>query len=126
MLKNLYLLGDTRVKLRALKAMSNLSEFDEGFLFSVLESRDRLLKAEALILLMRYERTKHVAFTKLLSLQSPYGIRNKRLISHIRMVGEKSLLDARPFLESLARRKDFWNRKVRREAARVLEKWGEG
>ncbi len=125
-LKSLYLVGDARVKLRALKAMSTLSEFDEGFLFSVLESKDRLLQAEALVLLMRYERTKHVAFTKLLNLQSPYGIRNKRLIGHIRIVEEKSLVDAGPFLKSLGQRKDFWNRKVRREAARVLEKWGEG
>lgn len=125
-LKKIFLLVEAKVKVQVLKAMQNLSEFEEGFLFPILASRDRRLKAEALVLLMRYERTKHVALTKLLKLPSPYGVRNKKLICHIQIVEEKNLRDARPFLQALAQRKDFWNRRVRKEAARVLEKWGEG
>ncbi|MEW5902001.1 MAG: hypothetical protein AB1715_11110, partial [Acidobacteriota bacterium] len=126
MLKDIYLLGETRVRIRVLKAMQNLHEFDEGFLFPVLDHKDRQVQAEALVLLMRNERTKHVAFAKLLNLQSPYGLRNKKLIRHIRIVEEKNLQDARSFLMSLSQRGDFWNRKVRQEALRVLEKWDEG
>jgi len=125
-LKKIFLVADPKVKVQALKAMQNLSEFEEGFLFPILDSKDQRLKAEALVLLMRYERTKHVAFTKLLNLTSPYGLRNKKLIRHIHIVEEKDLRDACPFLQSLAQRKDFWNRRVRQEAARVLENWSEG
>jgi hypothetical protein len=75
---------------------------------------------------MRNERTKHVAFAKLFKLQSPYGIRNKTLIRHIRLVEEKDLRAADLYVEPLAQRKDLWNRKVRQEALRVLEKWREG
>ena len=54
--------------------MQNLKEYDEAFLFPILEKRNELIQAEALILLMRHERTKHVAFTKLFGLASPYGL----------------------------------------------------
>jgi len=125
-LEMIYPLGDTEVKVHVLQAMQSLTEFDETFLFPVLGSKDPLIQAEALILLMRNERTKHVAFAKLFKLQSPYGIRNKALIRHIRLVEEKDLRAAELYIEPLAQRKDFWNRKVRQEALRVLEKWREG
>ncbi|MGA2363196.1 MAG: hypothetical protein ABSG73_12135 [Candidatus Aminicenantales bacterium] len=125
-LEMIYPLGDAKVKVHVLQAMQKLNEFDETFLFPVLGSKDPLIQAEALILLMRNERTKHVAFAKLFKLQSPYGIRNKALIRHIRLVEEKDLRAADLYVEPLAQRKDLWNRKVRQEALRVLEKWREG
>ena len=125
-LKKVYAAGDPGVKVRALQAMQDLKEFDEAFLFPVLEKRNELVQAEALILLMRNERTKHVAFTKLFGLQSPYGLRNKSLLRHLRIVEALRPSRRRPYIEPLAERKDFWNRKVRQEAGRILEKWREG
>jgi hypothetical protein len=125
-LEDIYRVGDTGVKIRSLQAMQGLTECDEPFLFSVLDARDMRLKAEALVLLGRHPRTRHVALSKLLGLQSPYGTRNRQLIRNIRMVEGKKVHDAAAFLETLGRRKDFWNRKVRHEALRVLEKWREG
>jgi hypothetical protein len=122
---SVYELGEVQVKLRALKAMHRQTELDEPFLFSVLETKNCQLKGEALVLLTRYERAKHVALTKLFHIQSPYGLRNRKLIRHIRMVEEKNLRDAGSFLESLSLKKDFWNKKVRQEALRVLERWAE-
>jgi len=122
-LKVIFKVADRKVKLQALRAMQQLSEFDEAFLYPILNLKDRHLKAEALVLLMRYERTRHVAFTKLFNLASPYGIRNKKLVQHIQIVEEKNLKEAKPFLVELTQRKDFWNRRVRQEARRVLDKW---
>ena len=122
-LEMIYPLGDEDVKVRALQAMQHLKEWNEAFLFPVLDSKSPLVQAEALVLLLRNERTKHVAFAKLFNLQSPYGIRNKKLIRHIRLVEGRDLRAADPYLEPLAQRKDFWNRAVRQEAVRVLEKW---
>jgi len=118
--------GDAGVKIKALQAMQNLKEFDEAFLFPILEKRNELIQAEALILLMRNERTKHVAFTKLFGLASPYGIRNKTLLRNLGIVERYGLREAEPYVEPLAERKDIWNRKVRQEAGRVLEKWRAG
>jgi hypothetical protein len=125
-LKRIYAAGDAGVKIKALQAMQNLKEFDEAFLFPVLEKRNELIQAEALILLMRNERTKHVAFTKLFGLASPYGIRNKTLLRNLGIVERYGLREAGPYIEPLAERKDVWNRKVRQEAGRVLEKWRAG
>jgi len=125
-LKKIFAAGDAAVRIKVLQAMQNLKEFDEGFLFPILEKRNELVQAEALILLMRHERTKHVAFTKLFGLASPYGLRNKTLLRNLGIVGRYGLREAGPYVEPLAGRKDFWNRKVRQEAGRLLEKWREG
>jgi hypothetical protein len=126
MLKKVYEAGDPAVKVRALQAMQDLKEFDEAFLFPILGKRNELIQAEALILLMRNERTKHVAFTKLFGLPSPYGLRNRSLLRNLRIVERWDLRAARPYIEPLSERKDIWNRKVRQEAGRVMEKWREG
>jgi len=125
-LKKVFEAGDAGVKVKALQAMQNLKEYDEAFLFPILEKRNELIQAEALILLMRHERTKHVAFTKLFGLASPYGLRNKTLLRSLGIVERYGLREAIPYIEPLAERKDVWNRKVRQEAGRVLERWREG
>lgn len=126
LLKKIYTVGDLAVKVRALQAMRDLKEFDEAFLFPILEKRNELIQAEALLVLLRHARTKHVAFTKLFRLTSPYGIRNKTLLRNLRIVEAHDLRDAIAYIEPLSKRKDFWNRKVRQEAGRILEKWHAG
>ncbi|MEN6561695.1 MAG: hypothetical protein ABFD52_13070 [Acidobacteriota bacterium] len=123
-LKKVYQAGDAGVKLKALQAMENLQEFDEAFLFPILEKKNEIIRAEALSLLLRTERTKHVAFTKLFGLASPYGLRNKALLRNIGIVGRYGLREAAPYVAPLSERKDFWNRKVRHAAAALLDKWG--
>jgi hypothetical protein len=125
-LERIFEAGDAGVKVKALQAMQNLTEFDEAFLFPILEKRNELIQAEALVLLLRHERTKHVAFTKLFGLASPYGLRNKALLRNLGIVERYGLKEAAPYVEPLAERKNFWNRKVRQEAGRLLENWREG
>lgn len=123
-LERIYEAGDAGVKVKALQAMQNLKEFDEAFLFPALEAKNEHIQAEALILLMRHERTKHVAFTKLFGLASPYGWRNRTLLRNLGIVARYGLREAAPYVAPLAERKDFWNRKVRQAAARLMETWG--
>jgi hypothetical protein len=123
-LKKVYEAGDAGVKVKALQALQNLKEYDEAFLFPILEKKNELIQAEALILLMRHERTKHVAFTKLFGLASPYGLRNKTLLRNIGIVERYGLREAAPYVAPLSERKDVWNRRVRQAAERLLEKWG--
>ena len=126
-LKNIYLnSADPKTKTRALKAMGSISDVDEKFLFGILGVKDASLKGEALVLLMRNDRNGKAALDRLLDIPSPYGFRNKTLIGHIRIVEEKNVLAAASHLKTLTRRQHFWNRRVRQEAARVLEKWSEG
>jgi hypothetical protein len=124
LLKRIYEAGDAGVKVKALQAMQNLKEYDEAFLFPILARTNELLQAEALVLLMRHERTKHVAFTKLFGLASPYGIRNRTLLRSLGIVSRYGLREAAPYIIPLTERKDFWNRKVRQAAEKLLETWG--
>ena len=126
LLQGVYEAGDDGVKVKSLQALQNLKEFGEAFLFKVLEKRNELIQAEALVLLMRNERTKHVAFTKLFGLASPYGLRNKSLLRNLGIVERYGLTEAAPYVRPLSERKDIWNRKVRQEAGRILEKWRAG
>jgi hypothetical protein len=121
-LKNIYPLGSAVIKYRTLKAMQNLTDFDPKFLSPILKSKEPALKAEALIILMRDQRAKRLAFESLFHIQSPYGLRNKRLIEHIKIVEDKNLKEAKIYLEELCRKRGFWNKKLRLEAQGVLEK----
>jgi hypothetical protein len=73
---------------------------------------------------MRNERTKHVAFTKLFGLASPYGLRNKSLLRNLGIVERYGLREAALYVAPLAERRDFWNRKVRQAAELLMEAWG--
>ena len=123
-LEKVFEAGDAGVKVKALQALQNLKEFDEAFLFPVLEQKSDLVRAEALILLMRTERTRHVAFAKLFGIASPYGLRNKALLRNLGIVDRYGLREAAPYVGALAERRDFWNRKVRQAAEALMAKWG--
>ena len=72
---------------------------------------------------MRHERTKHVAFTKLFGIASPYGLRNRTILRNIGIVARYGLREAALYVAPLAERKDIWNRKVRRAAEQLMESW---
>lgn len=125
-LKAVYHMGGKSVKLKVLRTMQNLKEFDDRFLMPILKSKDLSLKGEALVLLMREEELRQQALKRLLMIQSPYGIKNKILIGHMQLLENKNLTQAAPYLEELAGRKGFWNSRIRREAKRILETWNIG
>ncbi len=124
-LKAVYGVGDESVRDEALKAMGCLSEIDKDFMFAILRSPRTSLKSEALVILASRDATRKRALDRFLRFQSPYGILNKRLRAHIQIVESRDLRQAAGHLERLGRRKSWWNRSVRKEARRVLEKWNE-
>ena len=116
-------MGNVRVKQQVLSAMQNLSTFDQIFLFPILKNKNSTLKAEALVILMKDDASKKKALEKLFHIQSPFGIRNRQLLEHTRIVYTKGLKDAEEYLIDLSKRKQFWNKKLREESLRVLEQW---
>jgi hypothetical protein len=122
-LKTIYPTASAATKFRVLRAMHKLTEIDEKFLFPIIKSEEPALKAEALILLMRGQRTRRIAFETLFQIPSPYGIKNKRLIEHIKIIEDKELKEAKVYLKEFSQRRGFWNRNLRKESSRILEKW---
>jgi len=125
-LKGIYNAGNSNIKLKVLKAMHELSEIDDKFLLPALKTKDMNLKGEALALLMRSENCRQEALDRLLNLQSPYGLINKKLLAHINIVAKKNLKEAEDNLVSLSKRKGFWNNKIRARTTEILENWHAG
>jgi len=122
-LKNIYPLGDRRVKIAVLQAMQNLTEYDAKFLLPILKENDLRLKAEAFVILIKYEENRENILNRLLNISSPFGIKNKRILENVNIVEQKEVKEAESYLIVLSKRKNFWNRKIRARANRVLELW---
>jgi len=122
-LKNIFKMGNDNIKIKILRSMKELTEHDDKFLFPLIKKKQYDLKKEAFILLARRESSKHNALETLFSLSSPFGLRNKSLHEHIRIMDELDVRSAKKYLTSLANKKFIWNKKLRNHARRVLEKW---
>jgi hypothetical protein len=122
-LKDIYLQGEKPVKILVLQAMQNLTVYDAKFLLPILKEKDLRLKAEAFVILNNYEDNRENVFKILFSFPSPFGIKNKRLMENIKIIEQKDVREAKQHIIALSKRKNFWNRKLRNRAKRVLEKW---
>jgi len=122
-LKNIFHFNNHSIQIKILKAMQKLSEYDSKFLMPLLKKKDIALKKEAVVILMRDNTTKKEAFDRLLAISSPFGIRNKLILNNINIIDEKGLKDTKEYLAALSHRTLFWNKKVRKRALYLLEKW---
>jgi hypothetical protein len=122
-LKDIYQLGERRIKLEVLLAMQNLTEYDIKFLLPILEEKDLRLKAEAFVILIKDENNRDAILKTLFIIPSPFGIKNKRIMENMKIVEQKEVKEAVPYLTILSKKKYFWNKKLRTKANRVLEKW---
>jgi hypothetical protein len=125
-LKYIFNLGSNDIKLKTLKAMKNLKERDDKFLFPLLMKKHYKLKKEAFILLAQSESSKHQALEILFSVKSFFGIRNKKLHHHIQIIDDLEVKSARTHLISLAQKRFIWNKNLRNHAQSVLRKWDAG
>lgn len=121
-LKNIFNFSNNIIKIEILRAMQNLSEYDEEFLFSVLEKEDTLLKKEALVVLVRDEAIRKKTLEKLFSIRSPWGRKNKILIEHIMLIEDTGLKEAKDYLIGFGKRPFFWNKNLRTRASEALKK----
>ncbi len=121
-LKTIYPLGNNYVKIKILRAMQQLSTQDAEFLMPILNKGNPALKKEALLTLVKHEETRKKALDTLFSLASPFGLKNKHLRKNIQMLGEAAIVEARDHILSLSQKKALWNRTVRKEAKKTLEK----
>jgi hypothetical protein len=121
-LEYIFSFGSHSVRVKALKAMRHLSKMDEDFLNSILKEEDWPLKKEALMILKREPNAEEKAADMLLSIPSPFGLKNKILEQNIRIIAEAGLRKARDHLLRLSKKRFFWNKNLREEALRALSK----
>jgi len=122
-LKDIYQLGERLVKIGVLQAMQNLTKYDTKFLLPILKKKDMRLKAEAFVILIKDRDNRDHILKTLFSIPSFFGIKNKLLIENIKIVEMKEVKEALPYIIPLSKRKNIWNKKLRTNANRILEKW---
>jgi hypothetical protein len=122
-LKNIFQSGERGTKIKVLQAMQTLSVYENEFLLPILKSKDFQLKSEAFVILMGDENERDKILQKLFSIQSPFGIRNKRLLENLTIVEKKEVKAAKPFLITLSEKRNIWNKRLREHAKGILEKW---
>lgn len=89
LLKYIFHLGDSSVKIEVVKSMRRLSPIDEDFLLFYLKKGSISLKKECLESLKRNEITKHKAVEVLFSISSPLGIKNKEILENIEIAEKR-------------------------------------
>ena len=124
-LKYIFSLGGDWLELKVLMAMQKISVHDENFLLPLIEKKDYHQRKEAAAILARDEDTKEKIIEELLSVHAPLGRKNKILRQNIIIMDEVDLRGAKDSLLELSRKKFLWNKKLRKAASKVLEKWNE-
>ncbi len=122
-LKSIYSFADEETRIRALKAMEELSVCDENFLLKILEEENPSLRRETLQILKKNRALTEKALGRLFSITSPFGLRNKVLVENARIIREMEIKEARESLTALSKRKFIWNKKLRREILKILQDW---
>ena len=125
-LKNIFQRCPRKEKLRVLRAMRELSLIEEKFLMPILKDKNPHLIGEALLILIQDEGRKEKLLENFLLIKSPFGTRNKKILKHMKIIIKNDIEDAAPQLRSLTRRKNFWNKKVRKLGLQALENWNVG
>jgi len=122
-LENIYSSANQLVKLEVLEAMRKGKNIDPAFLIRQLNLDSVLLKKGALSALILDTGSREEALKLLLNLPSQWGRRNRVIIENMQMVYSLGLKEASVYIKGLARRRFFWNRRLREKAARILKEW---
>lgn len=122
-LKNIFSFSNELIKIEVLKAMQGLPEYDAEFLFSILKEESVSLKKEAMIILARDIRCEKEAIERLLRIKSPWGVKNKIILQNLGIIEELGLQEAGDYLNTLSKKRFFWNRNIRMKSKDILDKW---
>jgi len=122
-LKKIFFFSNEVIKIEILKAMQEMPELDEEFLFSILRQDNLILKKAAMVALAGDRQLRRKAIELILTVGSPLGIKNNVLLDNILIVDDLGLTEATSYLTALSEKKFFWNRKVRNKAQDLLRKW---
>jgi len=123
-LKEIFLFGNELVRLEALKAMRQSSEFDPGFVFPLLKEKSRILRKAALEILLREGASKQKALDELLGVRSLWGMNNQLMLDNIMIIEELNIREAVGYLIYFSKKGFFWNRKLKVKALTLLKEWG--
>ncbi|MDD5432375.1 MAG: hypothetical protein PHO70_05250 [Candidatus Omnitrophica bacterium] len=125
-LKQMYSFSNEFIRIEILKAMQNLYNIDEGFLFEILNLKDLFLKREAFLALVKNGASRDKVIKEMLLIKSPFGLKNNLIIDNLCIFEGAQVKEAKDYIEMLAKRKFFWNKLLREKARSILARWQVG
>lgn len=123
-LKHIFSLSNDFVKIEVLKVMQKLPLQDEAFLFSLLKKGYFLQRKHALLILAKNSQLREKAFSLLLSISNPLGLRSRIIKENLELIEEVTFKEAKKYLLRLSKSRFFWNRVIRKKALNILDKYG--
>lgn len=119
-LEVIYQFPNEYIKRSALAAMANFSNYDKDFLLNVIKKGNLALRAEALRILSKDAQDEKVAVKLLLLMFNPLGLRNRKLLENIRIVGQITGVRAKEEFNLLLK-SNFWgSEKIRKAIMQVM------
>jgi hypothetical protein len=122
-IKHIFYLGNSLVKIEALKAMQSLGLYDEEFLFLILKNKDFLQRKYAFFALLGNVQLHEKLAHSLLSITNPFGVRTGIIIDNLKLIKERPFDEAKTYLEILGKYRFLWNRSVRNKAKEILRQY---
>jgi len=120
-LKYIYGISDTLVKVEVLKTMQSLSLLDHEFLLMIIEEDNFIMKRGAMLIIKGDAHLQKKALDKLFLIKNPFGIRNRIVLDNLRVVEELKIKEAIDHLNRLSKKRFFWYRPIRDRAKSIRD-----
>ncbi|MDO8489157.1 MAG: hypothetical protein Q7S42_03490, partial [Candidatus Omnitrophota bacterium] len=123
-LEYIYSSANELIKYEILKVMYKFKKVNVDFLLAQIDvDSSLLLKKNLLSVLMLDKQGIDLALDLLLKIPSPWGRKNNLLIENMQIISDLKITNAASLMRELAKRKFFWNRKLRNKAKQILGEW---
>lgn len=122
-LEGMYPFSNNYIKIELIKTMRELHAFRREFLFSIALKDDIPLRKEAMLALMEDKGARREILEKLFCVSSPWQVNGARLLSHLNLIDELGLREARSYLIALNGKLFFWHRPIKQRIREILDKW---
>ncbi|MDD5109104.1 MAG: hypothetical protein PHC29_06315 [Candidatus Omnitrophica bacterium] len=122
-LEYIYSSANELIKSETLKAMRKFEKVDVDFLLRQLGTNSLSLRKNLFSVLMLDDQGQLAALDLLFKIPSPWGRRNNLLIENMQIVFDLKITKAASWIRELAKKRFFWNRKLRNKAKQILGEW---
>jgi hypothetical protein len=123
LLRQIYSFSKNFIKVKVLQEMAALGICDEEIILPLLEKTPYHIKIEAMRVAMSDKELLHKALYILFSKPSLLGLKAHTIRANIKIVDTLNIQEAKNDIEALASLDFFWNKGIRADALKLLEKW---
>ena len=123
-LKHIFSVANSFIKIKVLEKMRELNLEDQGFLFSIFDKGEFLQRKQVLLILVNNPSLRGKIAQMLLDIRNPFGLKGKIISENLNLVSEVYFPEAKNYLIVLSKYQFFWNKNIRLKSKEILTKNG--